>query len=213
MPRANARRDSGSFEITVGSRLTVIQADSFSEIVQSAKLGNAQAFEVIVREYQHEVRLFVRRHLGHVAAADDVAQEVFLQVYRGIGGYSGAGSLRSWILGIARNLVVTYFRREARHLRARQLDLEADVAEWRGAAAEKNTVPGDSTDQDLQALQSCVSELEARQRELIERFYFHGESAEAIAEQSGRKAGAVRMALLRIRNALGKCIRKKRSNS
>lgn len=188
--------------------LTARHLDTVDDLVRSAQLGSHQAFEEIVRLHQADVRMLTRRFMGPGAAADDVAQDVFVQIYRSIGSYSGEGSLRAWILGIARNRIATYFRKEAKHLRNEALGIEAELQQWR--LAKMDTAPSDSieaTAAELQALKRCQERLADRHRQLLERFYFRGDSAEAIAADEGKKAGAVRMALLRIRTALGKCIR------
>ncbi|MBL8853978.1 MAG: RNA polymerase sigma factor, partial [Planctomycetaceae bacterium] len=89
-------------------------------------------FEEIVRLYQRDVRFYVARFLGRDTAADDVAQEVFVQVYRSLSQFSGRGSLKSWILGIARHLVGTWFRQQNRqiHFRAGDIELELVHCRW-----------------------------------------------------------------------------------
>lgn len=179
--------------------------------MQAAQLGNAQAFEEIVRLHQRDVRSFVRKYLGPHSAADDVAQDVFVQVYRSIKNYSGEGSLKAWIFGIARNRIRTLFRQRSNQLREQQLDLAAELAEWRLEQSEDDALT-ETLESEKRALQQCLRRLAARHRELIQQFYFQGVAAESIAERQGKKAGAVRMSLLRIRNALGKCIRQERSS-
>ncbi len=188
--------------------MTARHLDTVDDLVRSAQLGSHQAFEEIVRLHQADVRMLMRRFLGPGAAADDVAQDVFVQIYRSIRSYSGEGSLRAWILGIARNRIGTYFRKETKHLRNEELGIEAELQQWR--LAKLDAMPGEDLEvatAELRALKRCQERLAAKHRQLIERFYFRGDSAEAIAADEGKKAGAVRMALLRIRNALGKCIR------
>jgi RNA polymerase sigma-70 factor (ECF subfamily) len=168
-------------------------------------------FEEIVRRYQRDVRLFVVRHLGYGPAGDDVAQEVFIEVYRCLPTFQGSGSLRGWILGIARHRVGTWLRNEVRNRRVAAADLESDLIQYRMARFEAEA-DSDSTDQDddLIALRNCLAQLESEHRQLIDSFYFQHKTAESIAADEGKNAGSVRMALLRIRNGLGKCIRQLR---
>ena len=62
------------------------------------------AFATLVRTHQSAVRNFLR-HLtgGDHALADDLAQETFVQAYRGLNRFRGAASFSTWLLGIAHN--------------------------------------------------------------------------------------------------------------
>lgn len=179
-------------------------------------------FEEIVRLYQRDVRFYVARFLGRDTAADDVAQEVFVQVYRSLSQFSGRGSLKSWILGIARHLVGTWFRQQNRqiHFRAGDIELELVHCRWQEWQRETKSdvlsgfaTPEVDTELELQWLRGCMEKLKAPQRKLVQQFYFESESAEEIGRQIGRNSGAVRMALLRIREALAKCIRQQAARS
>lgn len=173
------------------------------------------SFEEIVRQYQRDVRLYVARFLGRHAAVDDVAQEVFVQVYRSLDQFAGRSPLKAWIFGIARNCVGTWFRQQNRQIRFRSLDLDLDLAQfhWQKShatpASESETVAGvdSDTETQLSALRGCLSKLKPPQRALVQQYYFEQVTAESIAQQQGRGAGAIRMALLRIREALAKCVR------
>jgi len=62
------------------------------------------AFGELVRRHQSAVRRFLR-HLagGDHALADDLAQETFVQAYRGLAQYMGSSGFQTWLLGIAHN--------------------------------------------------------------------------------------------------------------
>lgn len=66
--------------------------------------GDHPAFGELVRRHQSAVRKFLR-HLaaGDHALADDLAQETFLEAYRGLGNFRGGSAFSTWLLGIARN--------------------------------------------------------------------------------------------------------------
>ena len=161
------------------------------------------------------MRLYVARFLGRHAAVDDVAQEVFVQVYRSLDQFAGRSPLKAWIFGIARNCVGTWFRQQNRQIRFRSLDLDLDLAQFhwqKSDAAQKidtESVAGVDSDTETQlaTLRSCLAKLKPPQRALVQQFYFEQVTAESIAQQHGRGAGAIRMALLRIREALAKCVR------
>lgn len=181
----------------------------------SQRTGSVPDFEDIVRTYHRDVRLFVARFLGNDPATEDIAQEVFVQVHRSLDQFQGRAAVKTWILGIARHRVGTWFREKSRQLRTSSLDLEADLVQyrWQEFQQEEELAVGGSKsgldpDVELGLLRSCLQKLKPLQRELVQSFYFEGSTAESISQSQGRSAGAVRMSLLRIREALAKCIRK-----
>ncbi|HMP78928.1 MAG TPA: sigma-70 family RNA polymerase sigma factor [Pirellulaceae bacterium] len=174
------------------------------------------AFEEIVRLYQRDVRSYVRRYLATDDVADDLAQEVFVEVYRSLPRFEGRSSLKTWIMAIARNRVGSWLRQQTRQIRCRTIDIESDLvqyqlAQWQddNATCERQSQHrfADGQTEELTLLRLCLQRLKEEHRELVQRFYFEGMSAEAIGQEQGRNAGTIRMTLLRIRQALAKCIR------
>ena len=60
-----------------------------------------------------------------------------------------------------------------------------------------------------EALQQCIAALPSRSQQLLNAFYFDSQSAESIAVARSQKSSSIRMALLRIRQALAHCIRER----
>lgn len=164
------------------------------------------SFEEIVRLYQADVRIMTRRHFGSLAEADEVAQEIFVQVYRGLTGFRGESSLRTWILGLARNQIRVHIRNESRRRRRSETVVPPELLE---AEVIEDIDPFQTEDaqEELDALKDCVARLNDRQRWFVEAFYYQKQSAEMIASEVSQTAGAVRMLLMRIRKQLADCIR------
>lgn len=174
-------------------------------LVASLRRGSRVAFLRLLERESGAVRGALARHLDRLADVDDLAQDVFLTAYRKIDAFEGRSSLRSWLLGIARHRALTFKRDEGRR-RAR----EDDAAQMRIDAWELERLEGDASldGEVLARLRDCVRRLGDRQRSLIERFYYRGESAEAIAHERGRSGASVRMALLRLRGVLKTCVQR-----
>ena len=164
------------------------------------------SFEEIVRLYQADVRIMTRRHFGSLAEADEVAQEIFVQVYRGLSGFRGDSSLRTWILGLARNQIRVHIRNESRRRRRSETVVPPELLEAE-AAEDVDPFQTEDAEEELGALKDCVARLGDRQRWLVEAFYYQKKSAEMIASEISQTAGAVRMLLMRIRKQLADCIR------
>ena len=165
--------------------------------------GSKVAFVNLLQREAGIVRATLARYLDGFSDVDDIAQEVFLTAFRNIEHFEGRASLRTWLLGIARHRALTFRRDEGRR-RAREGGLaQVTVNDW---TIERLSQDGESQGDALRRLRDCVERLGDRQRSLVDRFYFRGESAEAIAQDSGRTGAAIRMSLLRVRGVLRNCV-------
>ncbi len=78
--------------------------DAEAVLVARLVARDEQAFNAIVRAYQRRVFALLFRMLGNRAEAEDLAQEVFVQVFKAIGSFRGESKLSTWIYRIAVNL-------------------------------------------------------------------------------------------------------------
>ena len=83
------------------------------------------------------------------------------------------------------------------------------MAQWQTDALSRKANEVEDHEQILAALRECLETLAPESRDVVREHYVDGQSLESIARRQGRKAGTVRMTLLRIRSALGECIRRK----
>ena len=182
-----------------------------TELSEKARDNPREAFEVVLRLYQADVRVLMRRYFGNSAEADEVAQEVFVQVYQNMAKFRQEGTLRAWVLAIARNQILLHRRNESRRKRLTGFTMPPELLEVGTTASDPDPILHESAEAELDALQDCLNRLGDQPRALIEAFYFQGQPAESIATETGKNAGAIRMMLMRIREQLGKCIRGKLS--
>jgi len=78
------------------------------------KTGDMEAFESLVEKHQHSVVGTVGRMLGGVADAEDIAQMVFLRVWKSASRYEPSAKFTTWLMTITRNLVFNEMRRRQR---------------------------------------------------------------------------------------------------
>ena len=84
-------------------------------LMMRVKQGDRQAFAQLVDKYQQPVMNLVYRMLRDATEAEDIAQNVFVQVYRSAHRYEVAGKFSTWLFTIARNLCLNELRRRSRH--------------------------------------------------------------------------------------------------
>lgn len=181
-------------------------------LVEQAKSGSRQAFNELVRQHHVVVRSFVNRMLRDSAAADDLAQEVFLTAFRQLSEYRGEAPFGSWLLGIARNRSLAHLRGEIRRRRREERAFDLALTRWQFERLEKTEDAVTDHQRRLVALRRCIEALPQSSRLVVDRFYFDDASTETIAAELNKNSGAVRMMLLRVRRALGKCVASKLSD-
>ena len=87
-------------------------AKADEELVRASLDGDPHAFEEVIRRYQRLVFNIAYHYLGRRNEVEDVAQEVFLKVYRSLSTYDTGRPLKAWISRIAVNSCLDELRRE-----------------------------------------------------------------------------------------------------
>jgi RNA polymerase sigma-70 factor (ECF subfamily) len=91
-------------------------SQSDADIMLRVKTGDQSAFEYLVQKYRRPMVSFMYRMARNSAAAEDLAQEVFLRVYRSRETYEASAKFTTWLYRIATNLAVNHAR-DSRHER------------------------------------------------------------------------------------------------
>src|SRR3954447_4470136 len=103
-------------------------SDTDAALMLRVKQGDRAAFEALVEKYKQPVMNMVYRTLRDATEAEDLAQHVFLQVYKSAHRYEISAKFSTWLFTIARNLSLNEIRRRSRHP-ADSLDEHLDHAE------------------------------------------------------------------------------------
>jgi RNA polymerase sigma-70 factor (ECF subfamily) len=102
----------------VSSFQPMVTAESYTdaEVMLRVKAGDESAFDYLVQKYRRPLVSFMYRMARNTAAAEDLAQEVFLRVYRSRQTYEASAKFTTWLYRIATNLAVNHAR-DTRHER------------------------------------------------------------------------------------------------
>ena len=171
-----------------------------------AAAGDADAFSVLVRRYEKLVFRSVFTMLGSRADAEDVTQEVFLRIWRGLPAFRGDAKFLSWLLSTAHNAGVDRLRkrkREAALFRELPEDAEQEPADT-GADADpaEAVLRGERTE----AVRLALGALPEEYRTVLQLREFEGMSCGTIASLLGIREGTVRTRLFRARKELKKIL-------
>jgi len=115
---STAAIDGGVLMATLGPRATGglqparagAEGYSDAEVMLRVKAGDQSAFDYLVQKYRRPLVSFMYRMARNTAAAEDLAQEVFLRVYRSRASYEASAKFTTWLYRIATNLAVNHAR-------------------------------------------------------------------------------------------------------
>src|SRR5438874_11631894 len=108
--------------LAMGARASTAVADPIAggltdaDVMLRVKAGDDSAFDYLVQKYRRQIINFMYRMAHNSAAAEDLAQEVFLRVYRSRSSYEASAKFTTWLYRIATNLGMNYSR-DTRHAR------------------------------------------------------------------------------------------------
>jgi RNA polymerase sigma-70 factor, ECF subfamily len=162
------------------------------------------ALAAILQTYRRKVFGLAYSYVRNRAAAEDVAQEVFIRIWRALPSYDARASLATWIYTIARNASLSALRRRRR---------EVQLEEGRGAPTDRprvdsalpeSQVATDSVESAAEnaSLRRLVDRLPDRQRQVVMLYYIQDESVEEVAAMLAIPVGTVKTLLHRARERL-----------
>jgi RNA polymerase sigma factor (sigma-70 family) len=150
--------------------------------------GDSIAPRELVMRFESEVFGLCVRLLRNRHDAEDIAQDVFLRVFRSLGKWDQTRALRPWILTITVNRCRTALtKRTRRH----------ELTEFIGEIPDSAPPPADR--ELTEAIAACVAELRDEYREVFILFHETGRNYEEIAEIIGRPVGTIKTWLHRAR--------------
>jgi RNA polymerase sigma-70 factor, ECF subfamily len=167
-----------------------------------ASAGDMAAFEELVQRHQRMVIGTVGRMLGTNSDAEDIAQQVFVRVWKNVKRYEPRAKFTTWLLKITRNLVFNELRRRSRHP---AVPLQSETDEEERPLKDEQAVAPDSAllDAELQeAVDAAIAELPETQRMAVILRRYEELSYEEIAEALDQSVSAVKSLLFRARTEL-----------
>jgi RNA polymerase sigma-70 factor, ECF subfamily len=181
-------------------------------LVRRLKQGDERAFQELVHTYQDRIFGLVYRMIGNRQEAEDIAQEVFISVHRGIANYRGEGRFYTWLYRIASNTC----KNRIKYLKGRNFHRSSDIDETPAAHTQgedggpvhslQSVVPGPEAtivaNRLERAIQHEIAQLEPEHRLLIVLRDIQGLSYAEILKITGLQEGTLKSRLHRARLAL-----------
>ena len=160
-----------------------------AEVLTRLFARDEEALRKVVDAEASLVYGMARRVLGDSPLAEEVAQDTFLALWRRPGAFDPErGTLRSFLLGVARNKAVDAVRKEERFARTREALI--------GEAPDQSNVSGeDETIMRRDEIKNALAGLSALQREALVLAYFGGRTYREVAEELGIPEGTAKTRL------------------
>ncbi len=183
--------------------------DGDAELMVRVREGDARGFDLLVARHREPIVHFLQRMVENREVAEELAQEVFLRVYRARVRYQPTARFTSWLYRIAANLAFNWLRRRRRERQPDSLDA---VRRWGLAPQPADGQP--SIEQQLvrrtllAEVRRAVASLPDRQRAVVLLHKYHELDYEQIAQALGCSVQAVKSLTFRayanLRTALGR---------
>ena len=179
---------------------------SDSALVDQYRNGSEIALEKLVNRHQAQIFNFINSKVQDRDTAEDIFQDTFIKVIKTIksGKYNEEGKFIPWIMRIAHNLVIDFFRKNNRMPKVRNTE-EFDIFQFipdNSPNAEHSMVQ----DQVVKDLQKLIQELPEDQKEVLIKRLYHDMSFKEIAENTNvsinTALGRMRYAIINLRKLI-----------
>ncbi|MDD4004262.1 MAG: sigma-70 family RNA polymerase sigma factor [Elusimicrobiaceae bacterium] len=165
-----------------------------AELVRLVRCGDGAAFEALMTRYKGPVYGYILSLVHSEDVAGDIFQEVFIKVFKNIGGYREEGKFGAWVYRMASNLAMDHFRRSGR-LGAKEIALDGEDAETELhsviASSEQTPEQRLAGLEDVVRVRAALDRLPPEQKEVVMLKEFSGMTFQEIADSLQVPLGTV----------------------
>ncbi|ERM82147.1 RNA polymerase subunit sigma-24 [Rhodonellum psychrophilum GCM71 = DSM 17998] len=177
-----------------------------SELIAQYRNGSEAAFEMLVDKYKSKVLTTIYLIVKDQGVAEDLLQDVFIKVIYTLNadGYNEEGKFQPWLMRIAHNLAIDYFRKSRRYPTIIMEDGESlfNTLKFAEETIEDLQIKEDT----LAMIRKLIEELPETQKEVLIMRHYNDLSFQEIAEQTGvsinTALGRMRYALINMRKKM-----------
>ena len=172
-----------------------MQDTSDEALIASIAGGDKRAMQMLFGRHNVKVYRFILRMVGREAVAEDLVNEVFLDVWRQAGRFEGRSKVSTWLLAIARFKALSALRQR------QDGELDEDAI---AAIEDTSDNPEEVLVKQERAtlMRKCMDQLSAAHREIIDLVYYHEKSVEEVSEIIGVPQNTVKTRMFYARKRL-----------
>jgi RNA polymerase sigma-70 factor (ECF subfamily) len=179
------------------------QQASLPGILDAARAGDGDAFAALVRRFERPVYHLIVRMVRRPSVAEDLAQDVFVRLWRHLAEFESAATLAGWLRRVAVNAVIDHWRKEDARRRRLQALREHPLA--RLALGPSSRLESHEA---LDLVDAALEQLPAKLRSVLALRTAEGMAYDELAEVLGTSASAVRSRLFRARRELHEALKR-----
>ncbi|MBI1926904.1 sigma-70 family RNA polymerase sigma factor [Candidatus Poribacteria bacterium] len=170
-------------------------------LVKNAQKGK-DAFEELVRRYQHDVFRTIRIYTRNDSDAEDLAQETWMKVYQSIGTLKEAHRFAAWLEAIAVNTAKNWLKSRAYRNALETDDIEADADEMESQGILSSATLEYQRQRQIEQIRDAINSLSEKNRAVVYEFYICGYTADQISGRLGVPVSTVNSRLKEARKHL-----------
>ncbi|MGI9387045.1 MAG: sigma-70 family RNA polymerase sigma factor [Methyloligellaceae bacterium] len=158
------------------------------------------AVEVLYGRHHVRVYRFAMRFVRNEAVAEELVNDVFLDIWRHADRFDGRSSVTTWMLAMVRNKAISLLRRRSEEgldeQMARNIEDRSDDPEVAAQKGDKGLM-----------IRQCMEKLSADHREVIDLVYYHEKSVREVSEITGTSESTVKTRMYYARKQLGELLK------
>jgi RNA polymerase sigma-70 factor (ECF subfamily) len=184
-------------------KATFLVIDGEGDLIESARQGDREAFCLLTRRFERRVYSLALFYTRNPSDAEDLAQEVWLKVYRHLQGFRGESSFYTWLRQITVNTFLNHRRASMRHAggeaqRLRLVELESIDYEDALRLAQSRDLEDDLQQKMMvERVSAALSELTPQQRLIFILKHDEGMTYEEISAALNCSTGTIKKSLFR----------------
>jgi RNA polymerase sigma-70 factor (ECF subfamily) len=155
----------------------LLNAESDETLIKAIAAGDQPAMRTLYNRHNDRVFRFIVQLVTDAGRAEDLASEVFIDVWSQADRFEGRSQVLTWILSIARHKALSLLTQRRRRV-AELDDIAMGLIEDTADTPEQTVLNQDCGAQ----LRTCLAQMSLEHREIIDLFYYHEKSVEEIAE-------------------------------
>ena len=179
---------------------------SDSELVSLYLKGDSKSFEALIQKHKNKIYAFILSKIRNRDLAEDIFQDTFIKVINSLqkGKYNEEGKFLPWVMRIANNLVIDYFRKSKKMRTIAPTD-DFDIFDIL-QDGEKNIEDNLVNNQIHKDLRKLIEHLPENQKEVLKMRYYAELTFKEISESTGvsinTALGRMRYALINLRKLI-----------
>lgn len=159
--------------------------------------GDSRAFEEVVKQYSNMVYTICYRILKVREEAEEVAQDVFIKVFRSLDSFGGDSKLSTWIYKISYNAAISKWKSNLKFIN--NVSIENVVV---CGSDQTSPLRGLQISEENEMIQRCIMKLPESERIIVSLYYYEELTVSEIAEIIGMSMSNVKVKLFRCRKKL-----------